>query len=134
VILIKQKSDYLGSFASGLCLIHCIATPFLFITQAGAVTCCDSPPTWWRFMDYFFITLAFFAIFWSTKTTTINWMKPIMWFSWLMLLMVILNEKFELFPLAEAVTYVPAFALIILHFYNNKHCKCSTDKCCVNER
>lgn len=133
MILLKQKSDILGTFASSLCLIHCIATPFLFIAQAGSVTCCDGPPEWWKFMDYFFLAVSFFAIYWTTKTTTIKWMTPMLWLSWSVLAAIILNEKLELFHLPEAVIYVPAITLVVLHLYNRKHCKCTTDKCCVNE-
>ena len=33
---LTTKSDLWGAFASGLCLIHCLATPFIFLAQAGA--------------------------------------------------------------------------------------------------
>ncbi|MDB2606230.1 MerC domain-containing protein [Zobellia sp.] len=133
MIVLKQKSDLLGTFASSLCLVHCIATPFLFIAQAGAASCCDTPPAWWKFMDYFFLAISFFAIYWSTKTTTIKWISPTLWLSWTVLASLILNEKLELFSIPEVVVYIPAIALVILHLYNRKHCKCNTDKCCVNE-
>ncbi|WP_299433247.1 MerC domain-containing protein [uncultured Maribacter sp.] len=133
MILIKQRSDILGTFASSLCLVHCVATPFLFMAQASSVTFSSGPPTWWKFMDYFFLAISFFAIYWATKTTTIKWIKPMLWSSWGALFAIILNEKLELFSLPEAIIYVPAIALVVLHLYNRKHCKCSTDKCCVNE-
>ncbi|WP_298504397.1 MerC domain-containing protein [uncultured Maribacter sp.] len=134
MILVKQKSDILGTLASTLCLVHCMATPFIFIAQAGSAICCHTPPTWWKFMDYFFLILSFFAIYWSTKTTSIKWIKPMLWISWFTLLFVLLNEKMGVFPLAEAVIYVPALALIFLHLYNKKYCNCNTDKCCVDKR
>ncbi len=134
MILIKQKSDVIGTLSSSLCLIHCIATPFLFMAQAGSAICCESHFIWWKYMDYFFLIISFFAIYWSTKTTTINWIKPLFWLSWLVLLLVIVNEKIELVPLTEVAVYIPAFALIILHLYNKKYCNCDTNKCCTNER
>jgi len=133
MILIKQKSDLLGTVASSLCLVHCIATPFLFLAQAGSAACCESPPTWWKFMDYLFLAISFFAILWSTKTTTLTFIKPLMWLSYIMLSIVILNEKLELFYIPEAVVYIPAVGLIILHLYNRKFCTCKTDKCCIHE-
>lgn len=133
MILIKQNSDILGTFASSLCLAHCVATPFLFLAQASAATCCDGPPTWWKFMDYFFLAISFFAIYWTTKTTTIKWMKPMLWLSWSVLAGIILNEKLELVPIPEAAIYYPAVALMGLHIYNRKYCTCNFDKCCVNE-
>lgn len=133
MILIKQRSDILGTFASSLCLMHCVATPFLFMAQASSVTFSSGPPTWWKFMDYIFLAISFFAIYWTTKTTTIKWIKPMLWLSWGVLLAIILNEKLELFFLPEAIIYIPSIALVILHLYNRKHCKCSTDTCCANE-
>jgi len=133
MILIKQKSDLLGTVASSLCLVHCIATPFLFLVQAGSAAYCDSPPTWWKFMDYLFLAISFFAILWSTKNTTLILIKPLMWLSYIMLSIIILNEKLKLFHIPEAVIYIPAVGLIVLHLYNRKFCKCNTDKCCIHE-
>jgi len=133
MISINQKPDILGTFASSLCLIHCVATPFIFIAQSCTATCCEAAPIWWKPIDYIFLVISFFAIYWSTKTTTIIWIKPMLWLSWLGLASIILNEKLELIPLAESAIYFPAIALVILHLYNRKYCKCETDKCCVNE-
>lgn len=133
MIQIKQKPDLLGTYASSLCLIHCLATPFVFIAQTGVAACCTTTPEWWKFLDFIFLVISFFAIYWSTKTTTITWVKPMLWVSWFALLIVILNEKLAMFPLAEWVIYVPALALIILHLYNRKHCKCKIDTCCANQ-
>ncbi|MDF4202937.1 MerC domain-containing protein [Maribacter sp. SA7] len=133
MILLKQKSDILGSLASTLCLVHCIATPLLFLAQASATTLSSGPPTWWKSLDYLFLIISFAAIFWTTKTTTINWLKPLMWISYFVLSAIIINEKLELFPIPEVAIYVPTVALVILHLYNRKYCKCATDNCCVNE-
>ena len=72
MLLIKQKSDILGTFASSLCLIHCIATPFLFLAQASAATFHSGPPVWWKSLDYVFLAISFLAIFLSTKNTTVK--------------------------------------------------------------
>ena len=37
-----------------LCLVHCIATPFIFITQACTASCCAESPIWWQSIDYVF--------------------------------------------------------------------------------
>ncbi|WP_298879828.1 MerC domain-containing protein [uncultured Polaribacter sp.] len=135
MIFIKQKPDILGALASSLCLIHCIATPFIFIAQSSAPLCCPAEtPTWWKSIDYIFLAISFFAIFWSVKTTSNKWIKPSLCISWIGLAIVILNEKLMLFPLVEFAIYIPAFALVMLHLYNRKYCKCNTNKCCLNER
>ena len=72
MLLIKQKSDILGTFASSLCLVHCIATPFLFLAQASAATFYSGPPVWWKSLDYVCLAISFLAIFWSTKNTKMD--------------------------------------------------------------
>ena len=136
MIISKQKSDSIGAIASTLCLIHCAAIPLLFIVQAGASACCSTTttPSWWKFIDYFFLIISFFAIYRSTETTTNKWMKPALWSSWLLLFIVIINEKIALLSIPESAIYIPAIALIILHTYNRKYCQCKTDKCCTNEK
>ena len=133
MILVKEKPDSIGALASILCLIHCVATPFIFIAQSCSVTCCSDVPSWWGFIDYIFIVISFFAVYRTTKTTSINWVKPWFWLSFLMLLLVIANERLGWFYLSEYFIYVPALALIALHLYNKKHCQCNKDKCCTNE-
>ncbi|WP_298779021.1 MerC domain-containing protein [uncultured Polaribacter sp.] len=133
MIILKQKSDILGSFVSALCLMHCIATPFIFIAQTGMSACCLKTPIWWSFIDLFFLVISFFSIYWSTKLTKVKWMKFALWISWFLLFTVVINEKIDLFYLPEVTIYIPAIALVILHIYNRKYCKCNVDSCCVNK-
>ena len=134
MILTNQKPDNLGALASGLCLIHCIATPFVFIVQSCSLTCCEKAPSWWSSIDYLFVIISFFAIYRSTKTTTRYWIKPALWFTWTLLLFVILNEKYAWLNLHENAIYFPALLLIGLHLFNRKYCQCDTTKCCSNEK
>ena len=133
MISLKQKPDNIGALASTLCLLHCIATPFIFIVQSCTTTCCSSTPTWWQFVDYFFLLISFFAIYSATKNTNNNWIKPSLWISWFLLLLIIVNEKTQWIPLNENLIYFPALTLISLHLYNKKFCQCNTNKCANNE-
>lgn len=134
MIFINQKPDILGTLASSLCLIHCVATPFIFIAQSCSITCCEATPIWWKAIDYLFLVISFFAIYYATQTTSSKWVKPALWFSWFTLFIIIINEKVAWFPLNEKAIYLPALALILLHLYNKKYCQCNTTKCCTNER
>ncbi|EAR12967.1 hypothetical protein PI23P_10075 [Polaribacter irgensii 23-P] len=134
MIFIKQKPDSIGAIASALCLLHCIATPFIFIAQSCSLVCCEKVPTWWSFIDYFFLVISFFAVYRSTQTTSNYWIKPFLWLSWTVLLIIIINEKIAWFPLSEQAIYFPALTLILLHLYNKKYCQCNITKCCTNER
>ncbi|QDO94895.1 MerC domain-containing protein [Formosa sediminum] len=134
MIILKQKPDELGALVSTLCLIHCVATPFIFIVQSCAITACNETPIWWGVIDYFFLIISFFAIYRSAQTTTSTWIKPAFWCSWCVLFFVIINEKTTWFLIPENTIYIPALALIGLHLYNRKYCQCNTDKCCTHEK
>lgn len=68
----SRTSDILGASASTLCLIHCLATPLLFVAQAEAVHHEHdhahhhaAGPSWWGMIDIalLFVSLAEMAIF-----------------------------------------------------------------------
>jgi len=136
MFLSKNKPDNLGAIASALCLMHCIATPLIFIVQSCSVTtsCCAATPTWWRAIDYLFILISFFAVYNATKTTSNNWIKPSLWLSWSLLVIIILNEELGLLSLHRNLIYFPAITLITLHMYNKFFTQCDNDKCCTDER
>ncbi|WP_299252837.1 MerC domain-containing protein [uncultured Aquimarina sp.] len=128
MLLIKQKPDSIGAIASTLCLIHCIATPLIFIVQSSSMTCCNGVPAWWGSIDYLFLIISFFAIYHSTQTTSKNWIKTSLWLSFLSLTTIIVNEKNAWFYLDEKLIYVPTIALIVLHLYNKKYGQCGLHK------
>jgi hypothetical protein len=130
--LLKTKSDVLGSTASALCVAHCVATPFLFVAQScSATACCESGPSWWSAIDYFFIAITFFAVYFSASNTSKDWMKYALYVSWVILTFLILNEKAALIPLPEMLKYASAFALVGLHLYNRNYCQCAPQSCCA---
>jgi hypothetical protein len=125
------NADLLGVLASGLCMIHCIVTPFLFIAKTCSASCCDDSPTWWSWLDYVFLLISFFAVWQTSKNASNKWVKYALWFSWVLLLLSILNEKVKLITLPEIIIYLPAIALIALHFYNLKYCQCCKEGLCA---
>lgn len=130
--LTLQRPDTIGALASTLCMIHCIATPFIFITQAHAACCSSTTPSWWKWIDYLFLIISFFAVYRSTQTTSKKWIKSALWISWTALFAVIINEKIEFIHLPETITYIVASSLVILHLYNRKYCQCKNEECCAN--
>lgn len=129
--LILEKSDIFGAAASTLCVIHCIATPFLFIAHTCSMHGCETSPIWWRSLDYVFLVISYFAVASSTKNTSKNNMKSLLWINWTVLLLLILNEKNQLVLLTETITYIAALSLAVLHIYNLKYCQCNNNKCCT---
>lgn len=129
--LFRSRSDLFGSAASSLCLLHCLATPLLFAAHTGHVHGHQSSPMWWGTIDIIFIVISLFAVHWSAKNSSKQWMRAALWVSWALLAFVILNEKFELIHLAEAAIYFPSLALVGLHLYNRRYCKCADEECCA---
>jgi multidrug transporter EmrE-like cation transporter len=132
MIITTAKTDKVGIIASTLCIIHCIATPFLFLAKSCSASCCEASPKWWSALDFLFLLISFFAIYQSSKNSTKNWVKYAMWTSWAVLLAALLNQKIHPFSLFEYAIYFPALMLVALHIYNLKHCQCKTDNCCTN--
>lgn len=133
LIQLTAKSDIIGAAASTLCLIHCIATPFLFVVQAGVVSAGEARPSWWGLLDIVFLTVSLFAIIWTNRTTAKSWVGKALWISWLLLAFVVLNEKFSLIPVTEEAVYIPTLGLIFFHLYNRKYCRCGQEVCCTEE-
>ena len=127
ILKLTQKSNLIGAWASTLCLLHCLLTPILFIVQAGMA----KHPKWWGILDIVFLIISLFAIWQSSITSSKKWMKISLWISWGLLLIIVINEKLSLFPLAEQAIYIPTVSLVFLHLYNQKYCKCSDDSCCT---
>ncbi len=127
----KPNTDTIGAIASTICMIHCLLTPVLFITKSCASThcCAADTPIWWSVVDFVFAAIAFFAIWESTQFSTKKWVKYGLWFSWLSLSFIIVNEKVSLISLFDYAIYIPAISLVLFHIYNQRY-GCNKD-CCV---
>ena len=108
----NNKSDLFGVFASSLCMVHCLATPLIFVVQASTVRCSEIGPWWWRTIDYLFLLISIAAIYHSVKTTSFNWMPKAMYASWGILAFLIVNEGLYLLPIPHLLVYMPALSLI----------------------
>jgi branched-subunit amino acid permease len=129
--LITGKSDTFGIIASTLCFIHCLLTPFLFVVHTGDFSEHAGKPFWWSNLDFIFLAISFFAVLRSSKVTSKKIMKVLLWTFWSLLLLLVLNEKNEIFHLPEIIMYAVTITLVILHAYNLKYCTCEKDNCCV---
>lgn len=127
------KADTTGIIASTLCMIHCIATPFIFLAQSCTISCCSDAPSWWKWIDVAFLLISLFAIAHTSKQTTKIWVKSALWISWSLLLIIILNEQLQLLSLFKNAIFIPALMLVALHLYNLKYCKCAEKTCCTNQ-
>ena len=131
---ILYKPDTIGSLASTLCLVHCLATPFIFITQACTMSCCADAPIWWQSIDYIFIVISFFAILGATKTSTNKIISRLLWITWFIFFALILNKSLGLVYLDKNFGHIAGITLACLHIYNLRYCQCKSDNCCANNK
>ena len=124
-----RKPDSIGAMASMLCVVHCLVTPLIFIAHTCCKDGCDAAPTWWKSIDFIFLTISFISIYQSTRTTTSNVMKPILWSLWSLLTFLIINENLNILEIPETLNYITAITLASFHIYNLKYCQCDK-KCC----
>jgi hypothetical protein len=125
------KPDTIGALASTLCVVHCVATPFLFIVQTCTATCCDAAPAWWIWLDYIFLTISFWAIYQSTQNTSKKIIIPLLWGLWSLLFLMVVNERLNWIDLSKNMMHIVAITLAGLHIFNLKYCQCQTDQCCT---
>lgn len=126
------KSDIAGSVTSLLCLIHCIATPFVVLALSSEVYHSGLLFSFWKSLDAVFITASLLAISFSIRKSTKKWIKLGLLTSWVFMLMLVFNEKAALFELAEEMIYIPSLSLIFFHIFNLKSCACKEAACCVS--
>ncbi|MET1259239.1 MerC domain-containing protein [Flagellimonas sp. DF-77] len=131
---LTAKPNILGAAASTLCLIHCLATPFLFVAQAEIAGHAEAHPEWWGTLDILFLIISLAAVWRSAQTSSKTWMQVALWGSWIVLAFILLNEKMGWYHLMEEVIYLPTLALIFFHLYNRKYCQCGEADCCATEQ
>ncbi len=123
--LIVRNSDRIGAISSGLCMLHCFATPFLFLSQSSLIFISVDFTLTWFILNYVFLFISFIAIYHSVK-------RIFLYLFWVVLSGLIINESLEIFSIPEAATYFSASSLICLHIYNLRYCRCDNEDCCTS--
>ncbi|MEM6262724.1 MAG: MerC domain-containing protein [Bacteroidota bacterium] len=114
-LLDRIKPDHLGIISASLCLIHCILLPFLFgmyvdhhhdgHTHIPGVG-----------IDSFFLGLGTVAVYFSSKHTSVAWIRYLMWASLGLLAFAIFMESTS--EIFAYVLYAASFLLVIAHVIN----------------
>ena len=133
ITILNKKSDELGMLSSALCMLHCIATPFLLVALPGSSVSHHQSHEWWSWLDILFLGISLIAVFKTVQRSTQRWLQTSLIVSWLMLSFFILNERLEGIEFPLDMVYFPAFALVVLHLVNRRQCGCETG-CCKNDQ
>ena len=129
ITILNKKSDEVGMLSSTLCIIHCLATPFLFMAVPASSAHHHGSPEWWGLIDILFLGISFIAVYMSVKQSTVRWMKISLIACWLLLSCFIFNERLEGIEFPFDMVYFPAFGLVVLHLVNRRQCRCHTESC-----
>ncbi len=129
--ILFKNSDNLGIISSSLCFMHCLATPFIYMSFASLFNQNEFLSFSWKGINLIFIVFSLIAVNRSTKKTTSKIIKPIFWFSWGFLSFVLFNEEVKFIELPELVSYLSALNLAGIHVYNLKFCGCKDENCCT---
>jgi hypothetical protein len=129
ITILNKKSDEVGMLSSTLCIIHCLATPFLFAAIPAATGSHHGSPEWWGLLDILFLVISFIAVYISFKHSKVGWMRTSLILSFILLTFFILNERFEGIEFPFDMVYIPAVTLVILHLVNRRQCRCAAGYC-----
>lgn len=128
--LLLEKSDTFGAIASFLCMVHCFATPFVIIAlQAHDTNGYEINPFWWQNLDFILLLISLISVAYSAKNSNKRFMKVALWSCWVVLSLLILNEKLHLLSFPELGTYITSISLAGFHVYNLKYCQCISCEC-----
>jgi len=116
IINFTSRSDIIGATASAMCFIHCLVTPFLFVAYSNTAIIEDTHPWWWGILDIVFLVISFFAVYWSTYNTSKQFVKYTFWTLWMLLALIIINEKWEIAHIAEVFIYLTTLGLVFYTF------------------
>jgi hypothetical protein len=108
-----SKADLIGILSSSLCLVHCIAMPFLIAFGAGFI----SNPIF----KYLFLIISFLSIFKATESINNTKISLLLWVSfWGFLFSNLFEEEYHWL---EYTGYFFGILIIIGHLLNMKHCR-----------
>lgn len=122
----NQSADMMGISASVLCMIHCLAFPVMVSLGYMARYSDDHAHDHihWHWMEYFFITLAVWAVFNAAKNTHSKRIKIALWTTVFIFSFAILLHDWN--PWMMAVSIAASISMIIIHIINwkyHKNCK-----------
>jgi MerC mercury resistance protein len=114
---ITNRADYIGIMGSFLCLIHCIATPFLLMSSAWL-----KQSESFHSLDYVFIAVNIVAVYFASRnhhsTSLIS--KSLWVFLGIFTVAILFEESGTFF---EYLGYFASLGLITTHFLNIRHCR-----------
>ena len=117
-----KNPDLIGILASSLCLIHCVITPFLFLSNFLIVIETSGGKQevlhLWKVLEFGFLILSIWAIYRVTRQKKTLWISYAMYTAWMFLALSVLLELADVHFFQDNPKYIAAAVLIIVHLYH----------------
>jgi hypothetical protein len=110
------KADYIGVAGSVLCLIHCLVAPALALVPSLSISHSQGAG-----LDYLFIVINGFAVFFATREHQIPALRMFLWASFLLFSISLLFEDHS--SVFKLLGYLGSGLLILGHLYNLIYCR-----------
>ena len=107
------KSDIVGILGSGLCLVHCLMLPVIFIGMGGSGS---MHGLMGHDLDYLFLFVAWIAVYFTTKKTDSRLVKFLLWGFLLICSIGIIFHDYA--PFVQYIIYLGSTGLIVSHLIN----------------
>ena len=109
-----RLADSISILTSGICLIHCLATPLLLVVGYG-------PFIEQEGSKYIFVIISFLSIFYALKDSSSLKIGVLLWTSfWIFLFSIFFHEEYTWLNYSS---YLGSVGIIIGHILNIKKCK-----------
>lgn len=115
--LLSTKADYIGITGSVLCILHCLASPFLLMTSALVAN--DTVRVGYLGLDYLFIGINIAAVYHATRHNTPALLKKALWFFLGLFSVSLLFEEID--PIFEYIAYAASAGLVFTHLLNIRY-------------
>ncbi len=112
--LSKLSPDQIGVLSSLLCLLHCLATPFLLVGLA------QTTHLHLFGLEFVFLAVSFWAMVQALKASRTKLMSFAFIISYLLLIVGFLLAHYEVF--FPYLMHVASLLLVALHYFNLKTC------------
>lgn len=109
----KLNSDYLGLISSTLCLIHCLALPFLVVFFGEALHSIEHL----EFLDWIFAAISLYAAYDSIKKTSSKYLKLSFVLGWIFFIIGIIFHENSILSYS---LHIGSLILIVSHIMNYK--------------
>ncbi len=117
-----NKPDILGATVSGLCTIHCLLTPLIFVARPLLDDTMGHDhhghhSGLWAYLDYLFLVLSLIAVYLSARHSSRSSFKWALWLSWAVFAGGLVGESTGING-SSYLMYAGSLSLIIVHLGN----------------